>query len=440
MGGALDLRYVHVVARHGDRTSLHKLPNQPQDAPVPACRPAHIPVEALRRFTVAQPRPGNAMADRVSRKIRAGGYSASEVSGSDWLSDKINFASLLGPGAAPLPIGDAGCDQGMLTSTGVKQHSSLGRYFRMAYQKLLPSQLSSRSIVVESTDYSRTVLSAVAQVLGMYPLSEWPASLASLPLYIRARSVDESLIGAERFARVHCPRAAMLKGAGIDEVRRLKPEALKQELCSLFGISAEELPRPAHVADVLYARLCHGDPLPCYPSGCISSAAVSRMLAEADYEYSMRYNITIASLQMQPMLQRILSGMMENVHGGETVWRLSTTHDIAIAPILSALHAFDGRWPSLASHIAFELWGPPKRTKLSPKQTTAGFRVRVLFNGADVTHRLPCSEGLHGPATSELCSLAGFGRFISGMLPSPIVGVDQDAGKDEGYPPACALP
>jgi len=35
-------------------------------------------------------------------------------------------------------------------------------------------------------------------------------------------------------------------------------------------------------------------------------------------------------------------------------------HDITIAPVLSALGAFDNMWPPLASHIAFEVWGPPE--------------------------------------------------------------------------------
>ena len=47
---------------------------------------------------------------------------------------------------------------------------------------------------------------------------------------------------------------------------------------------------------------------------------------------------------------------------------VSTMHDISLAPLLGTLGAYDRRWPPLASHVAFEVWGPPEqrgdRTKL----------------------------------------------------------------------------
>ena len=63
-------------------------------------------------------------------------------------------------------------------------------------------QLNPADVAVESTDYPRTILSAVSQLHGMYPPDTWPAGAAPLPVHVRPRSVDEALLATARCVRI----------------------------------------------------------------------------------------------------------------------------------------------------------------------------------------------------------------------------------------------
>ena len=52
---------------------------------------------------------------------------------------------------------------------------------------------------VESTDYSRTIMSAASQVQGMFPANVWNMNQEPFPIHVPPRSVDESLFSAERY-------------------------------------------------------------------------------------------------------------------------------------------------------------------------------------------------------------------------------------------------
>lgn len=117
-------------------------------------------------------------------------------------------------------------------------------------------------------------------------------------------------------------------------------------------------------------------------------------------------------------------------------WVLTAMHDVSIAPVLGALGVYDNRWPPLASHIVFEVWGPPpppsgRHESLDGEATFAcppsppthpslllppvlsrasDFRVRLLFNGADITHRLAC---YHRGSASEMCTWPEFVQLVT---------------------------
>uniref|UniRef100_A0A803SX77 acid phosphatase n=1 Tax=Anolis carolinensis TaxID=28377 RepID=A0A803SX77_ANOCA len=56
-----------------------------------------------------------------------------------------------------------------LTKIGIQQHYSLGQYIRKTYSKLLSEEYKRKEIYVYSTDYDRTIMSAQANLAGLFP-------------------------------------------------------------------------------------------------------------------------------------------------------------------------------------------------------------------------------------------------------------------------------
>lgn len=67
--------------------------------------------------------------------------------------------------------------KGELTPVGMKQHYLLGTSIRKLYveqEKLLSEQYDQKEIYVQSTNYNRTILSAISHLYGLYPLETGP--------------------------------------------------------------------------------------------------------------------------------------------------------------------------------------------------------------------------------------------------------------------------
>ena len=68
-------------------------------------------------------------------------------------------------------------DKGQLTSVGMRQHYNLGKELRSIYidkLKFLSPNYSAKELFVRSTFVNRTVVSAISQLSGFYPMGTGP--------------------------------------------------------------------------------------------------------------------------------------------------------------------------------------------------------------------------------------------------------------------------
>lgn len=73
------------------------------------------------------------------------------------------------------------CHSGQLTLVGLQQHRQIGLFMKDRYQELLQSVEDTRDIFVQSTDYTRTIDSAAAFLLGFN--SKQPQHM-SIPIHV----------------------------------------------------------------------------------------------------------------------------------------------------------------------------------------------------------------------------------------------------------------
>ena len=166
----------------------------------------------------------------------------------DALTSILFHDDVVGPAAPPLPQDEAeGCQPGLLTALGVRQHRRLGAHLRRAYvilcraavvivvgvdvagggvvvancesvtpvaraycrygdrAKFLPKRFDATQVQAQSTDYSRTIFSVASMLQGLFPQDTRSNSKQNIaggvPIYVRPRSVDEALLPADRCVR-----------------------------------------------------------------------------------------------------------------------------------------------------------------------------------------------------------------------------------------------
>ena len=329
LSSRMELLGVIMTVRHGDRSAIHTIPGSASD-PVFNC--SHFP-EWPAHVDVASEDTGDLLPGRHQK-------SATREDGS--------------------------CTPGQLTPTGITQLRKLGAYIGSAYKALVDTT----NVYARSTDYSRTLLSGAAFLATFQP-----AEASTLRVFededkelmhgvgLRTRSAGSNHFNTksvgEKVMQGACDRAVRLTTAQIGSFR--KPRHLASELAALFGSAAAEK-GITDLADAIHTVSCHQQPLPCGHDGCLTPRLATDVLRAADRFYCERFSgedggAESARLSMYPFLEKLSSELQWMADGkSKHRVRLYFGHDTVVAPLLSALDAFDCVWPPYASRVVFELW------------------------------------------------------------------------------------
>ena len=205
---------------------------------------------------------------------------------------------------------------------------------------------------------------------------------------------------------IRCVRAAA-DAKRQREAWRPDPELV--DAVSSIEDAAENL---TDVADKAYSRYCEKNGCLTDETGqCVTGRKAAALFKLADRFYYGRYiggdgGREASRLGMHPFLTELLNNFKDDSESSERRLRLYAGHDTVVAPLLSALGIFDGKWPPLASRIVFEL--------------REGGALRILFNGRDVTEAAcPGAFGDDlegGPPGARGCHVAAFEARVAALL------------------------
>ncbi|CAH2016653.1 unnamed protein product [Acanthoscelides obtectus] len=95
---------------------------------------------------------------------------------------------------------------GQLTNRGKQQQKELGQWLRQRYDNFLPKEYSEKDIYVRSTDVDRTLMSAEANLAGLYPPTSsqmWDTNLKwqPIPVHTMPEREDALLAGKKPCAQ-----------------------------------------------------------------------------------------------------------------------------------------------------------------------------------------------------------------------------------------------
>ncbi|MCD6039720.1 MAG: map [Gammaproteobacteria bacterium] len=278
---------------------------------------------------------------------------------------------------------------GQLTPLGMQQEWHHGIEFRKKYidhSHLLPPRFQHDTLYVFSTNVDRTLMSAQAVLMGLYPLGTGPVLPGSrkpaLPRGYQPIPIHPKLMEGSSEIMVD------------NDITHGKQEALRylasqpawiqktQELQNKFpawsaatGLSLTGLHQLVALADTLYIDQLYHVPMPAH----LSAEDVKQIVAAGSWAFVTAFQTKeIATIVGSPFVTAITS-YIQNASQQKTPLKyvLLSAHDDTIMSVMTILQAPLDAPPPYASDVNFSLF----------KTDTAGDIVKVTYNGKPVALR-----------------------------------------------------
>ncbi|KAL1716674.1 histidine phosphatase superfamily [Schizophyllum commune] len=409
----LELEQVHIYVRHGERTPVGiRL----------AAPPASIPEHWMLCKTARQ------LQAAVSGTI--GGTAVVGEHNDGFLRTRKVLERRDGTSA------EGECLLGELTDLGRQSTYNFGKSLRELYVdrlKFLPNFLGNRDeVYFRSTNIPRTMESLQQIVHGLYPTKKCHPDQVP-PLLVR-NSQDENLV-SNTYA---CKRLEFLKiGFAQAAAAAYNPslETLDKKLSKYTGgpIRIDGKPRASGILDTIRAATAHGIKVP--PEfeekavvDVLERAVVNEWFSGYKTEEVRRLGLGRLLDDMSRKMQRkVQSSSKKEGEKDPLKILVHSTHDTALAGLLSTLDVYDDKWPAFTAAITFELFkrdpvaqgGSIMQTILSPFRASPAPEhfVRVRYQNRTLPLPLCADEGQHLEGKPEFCALEVFRARVKELTP-----------------------
>ncbi|XP_004066614.1 lysosomal acid phosphatase [Oryzias latipes] len=253
---------------------------------------------------------------------------------------------------------------GQLSQEGMRQHFELGQYLRSRYKNFLNESYVRHEILVRSTDYDRTLMSAEANLAGLYPPKgeqvfhpelEWQP----IPVHTVPQS-EERLLS---FPLGDCPRYRQLMEETAHTKEFLNVTSTYQDLIDLVknktGLEHTTVETVWSVYDTLFCEARHNKSAPAW----VTPEVMDKLRILKDFGFQVSFGF-----YKQQEKSRLQGGILL----GEIVKNLSrmavpdptrqfkmmmlSAHDTTVTALQASLNVFNGKQPPYASCHFFELY------------------------------------------------------------------------------------
>lgn len=237
----------------------------------------------------------------------------------------------------------------------------MGRWLRNRYGDFLPIQYNENDIYIRSSDVDRTLMSAEANLAGLYPPKDkqvWDNQIPWQPIPVHTRPEKEDYLIAMKKT---CPKYDLLK----DELLKSKQfidlnykyRTLINYVSQHSGATITGFETLEYVYNTLFIENVNNLTLPDWTK----SVFPDKLQPVAAFSFAIPcYTVELARLKTGPFfdeLQKNIFNVTDSIKHQKhprKVWMYSG-HDTTIANILQALKLFEYHNPPYSSTILFEV-------------------------------------------------------------------------------------
>ncbi|XP_039505719.1 lysosomal acid phosphatase-like [Pimephales promelas] len=302
---------------------------------------------------------------------------------------------------------------GQLSKEGMQQHYELGQFLKKRYRGFLSEDYNHHEIFIRSTDLDRTLMSAQANLAGMFPPNsseKFNASLNWQPIPVH--TVPEAKDCLLSYPLRDCPRYTQL----MNETKKSEPfinmtvtyKEFLEMVRNKTGLKTATVDSVWIVYDTLFCEKNHKK-LP--PPDWVNKDVMEKLKVLKDFSYQIMFGVYKSKekcrLQGGLLLNQIIQSFL-TAAAPDTKQQLKmmvySAHDTTIVALQEALGVFNGLQPPYASCHLIELH----------QEENGTFSVEMFYRN-DSTVLEPYAVSL--PGCSQRCPLQDFVNHTRDVIP-----------------------
>uniref|UniRef100_A0AAY4B3V3 Lysosomal acid phosphatase n=1 Tax=Denticeps clupeoides TaxID=299321 RepID=A0AAY4B3V3_9TELE len=301
---------------------------------------------------------------------------------------------------------------GQLTLEGMKQHYELGKALRKLYKDFLSAHYSHYEISVRSTDYDRTLMSALANLAGIYPPTRpqvFDPYLPWQPIPVHTVPLDEDRLLS---FPIDCPRYQVL----MDETRQTELYRNMTETYKVgdflemvrmkTGLENVTVETAWSVYDTLYCQTNHDMTLPDWANENVMEKLSDLNTFTFQIMFGAYKRVEKCRLQggsLSSFLSQTLKLCSLYLVLFMSFLLCNLQHDTTVVALQTALDVFNGLQPPYASCHMFELH----------QEDDGSFSVAMFYRNDSTKDPYPLTL----PGCSQYCPLQDFMRLTKPVIP-----------------------
>jgi len=297
------------------------------------------------------------------------------------------------------------CAMGTLTQLGAEQELLNGHMFRQAYVhnvSLLSPNYTASEIWIRADNYYRTFQSAQECILGLYPNVADSTESVMLNIYSMDLSLDDLLPN---------PTLCPILGQWYDESEttpeydNFENNLLNPLIAKLEQYTKAPINDMYFFRDCLTAHLCHDFPIPEGITEDLYYQVVNATVSIWNFSNTFPTREMSSQLGIGFLLGEFYDAWQQFMTlPNQPKFRLYSSHDTGLMPILNAFQVWDYLWVPYASFIIFELY--------RDTVNTSSWGIRMIYNG-EVMQIPQCAAYGDG-----VCPWAVFNQVILPLIPT----------------------
>ncbi|KAM9299439.1 testicular acid phosphatase homolog [Gastrophryne carolinensis] len=296
-----------------------------------------------------------------------------------------------------------------LTKKGIRQQYNLGRYLRTRYGSFLSPTYKREEIYVRSTDYDRTLMSAQANLAGLYlpnGTQRWHQDIPWQPIPVHTVPVPQDRL--LKFPSKNCPRFLQLmkETTQLPEYKN-KIQGWKnftEQIANYTGYSMENPRLVWKVYDTLFCQKSHNLALPSWATHDVLKTLEEIAAFDIEAHIGLHRVKEKARLTGGILVDAILQNFTEAVKTSSALKMIMySAHDSTIQALQGALGVYNGVHPPYASCHIFEFY----------KEKNGTHSVGMFYQNE--SNKEPYELQL--PGCTSPCPLKSFTNLLTTVLP-----------------------